>query len=122
MPKQTAIKILIIVDGLPAGGVERQIVELLRGLKQVQDIQTTLCVLSTGGAREKEANEWANSLLSISGAGNAGVSLLLKFPFLTAEMLFKFRHVSPDIIHTYFEIILYIINGKRASWSEAFIP
>jgi len=101
MPKNSAIKILIIVDGLPAGGVERQIVELLRGLKQVQDITTTLCVLSTGGAREKEANEWADSLLYISGAGNAGLNLLLKFPFLTAEVLFKFRHVSPDIIHTY---------------------
>ena len=101
MPKQSVIKVMIIVDGLPAGGVERQIVELLRGVKQVRDIETTLCVLSTGGTREKEANGWSDTLLSISGAGDAGLSLLLKFPFLTTEILFKFRHVSPDIIHTY---------------------
>ena len=45
--------ILYIVDGLPAGGVERQIVELLKGLKPSPNIKTTLCSLSTGSVRAK---------------------------------------------------------------------
>lgn len=101
MPKKSAIKVLIIVDGLPAGGVERQIVELLRGLKQVQDIETTLCVLSTGGTRKKEASEWSDDIMSISSADNAGLSLSVKFPFLIVEIVKKIRYVSPNIIHTY---------------------
>lgn len=86
---------------MPAGGLERQIVELLRGLQQVQNIQTILCVLSTGGARQKEACDLADTVFPVSGAGNAGPRLLAKFPLLSINVMFKYNSFSPDIVHSF---------------------
>ena len=47
--------ILILADGLPAGGTERQIVELLKGLKGHNGIHTAVGVLVKNGEREEEA-------------------------------------------------------------------
>jgi len=101
LSKQSGVQVLVVVDGLPAGGMERQIVELLRGVAQCEGIHTTLCVLSTGGSREQEAYECADEHLSIHGAANAGLNLLVKFPFIATEILCKCSRVSFDIVHTY---------------------
>ena len=53
-------KILIVVDALPAGGTERQIVELFRGFKGKDGFMLGLCVLKPGGHREMEARRYAH--------------------------------------------------------------
>lgn len=95
------MRILYIIDGLPDGGLERQVVELLRGLGSQKGILTILCNLSRGGAREKEAASHADQLLILPGASNAGWALLLKFPYLVLTVLHQCRKLSPDLIHTY---------------------
>ena len=45
----------IVIDGLPVGGTERQVVELLRGLKAGGRFRAVLGVLDHGGGLEDEA-------------------------------------------------------------------
>lgn len=96
-----ALKVLIIADGLPSGGAERQIVELLKGLKHHPDFTTSLCVLSEGGAREREGVALADNVLSVSAACNAGANLLLRFPLIVMQAIQNCRLSPPDIIHSY---------------------
>lgn len=57
--------VLFVVDSLVAGGMERQIVELLRGLRRSGRYRVTLAVLERGGALEAEAAALAESVLPI---------------------------------------------------------
>ena len=95
------LRILYLIDGLPAGGLERQVVELLKGLKSISIVSTVLCSLSKGGAREKEAFTYADQIIDCNGAANAGHALLLKFPYLLIKILLQIGSLRPDIIHTY---------------------
>jgi glycosyltransferase involved in cell wall biosynthesis len=96
-----ALKILIVADGLLSGGAERQIVELLKGLKHHADFTTSLCVLSGGGAREREGVTLADSVIAVSAASNAGGSLLFRFPLLALQAVRACRLSPPDIVHSY---------------------
>ncbi len=51
--------ILIVADGLPAGGTERQIVEMLRGFEGHPHFRVGLCILRRGGQREPQARKHA---------------------------------------------------------------
>ena len=101
MNKNRDINISYIVDGLPAGGAERQLVELLKGLAPLDCINTSLCSLSTGGAREKEAVSFSDQVIDCHGASNAGFALLLKFPLIVRRLIASFRIHKPDIVHTF---------------------
>ncbi len=99
--KECNIKVLYILDGLPGGGAERQLVELLKGLKGLKNISTILCPLSSGGTREEEAVRYSDHLLELPNASSAGLSLLVKFPFITRRLVSGLREQQPDIIHTF---------------------
>ncbi|HBH32763.1 MAG TPA: hypothetical protein DDX81_12865 [Desulfofustis sp.] len=61
MSSHRRMHVILIADGMPAGGTERQIVALLRGLRQeCPRITSHFGVLAKGGAREQEAYYWAD--------------------------------------------------------------
>lgn len=47
--------ILIHVDGMPVGGIERQVLQLLEGLRRSGRFRTALAMIDRGGALEAEA-------------------------------------------------------------------
>lgn len=53
------------MDALPAGGTERQIVELLKGFHKCKKLQFGLCILKPGGDREKEALRYSHFRLPV---------------------------------------------------------
>ncbi len=66
MEETKEIRVLIMVDGMPAGGTERQIVELLKGLKESDTgVRTFLGILQKGGPREEEACRYADEVINI---------------------------------------------------------
>ena len=109
MVRKAKYTVLIMVDGLPAGGTERQIVELLKGLKEHDDITTALGILQKNGEREREAVFYADILLPIkqSKACDATVAYSL-------INLIKRFHI--DLIHTFGSISDFsgIVAGKIA--------
>jgi glycosyltransferase involved in cell wall biosynthesis len=57
--------VLLVVDQLGVGGLERQMVELLKGLQQNGRFRTALAVLDHGGELEGEAARYAGNFLSL---------------------------------------------------------
>ena len=83
-----------MVDGMPAGGTERQIVELLKGLRGTSEFITALGILQKGGAREAEALSLVDIEIPIRQCG--------KYDFTLAYSLIKhIRHHDIAIIHTF---------------------
>ena len=95
MADRKNIKVLILADGMPSGGTERQIVELLKGLKFYgEGISTAFGVLVKGGAREREACQWADEVLPIRQTHQLDITL--------AWSLVRFvKKYDIDIIHTF---------------------
>ena len=95
MGKTDKIHILVFADGMPAGGTERQIVELLKGLQRYcPQIYTYFGVLVKGGEREVEANYWADETVQLRQSHPLDISL--------AWSLTRFvRQERVDIIHTF---------------------
>ncbi len=100
-------KILILADGLPAGGTERQIVELLKGLKSHKNIRTAVGVLVKKGEREEEAFRYADLVLPIKQ--NTSLDVTLAFSLVG---LVKKHGIS--LIHTFGSIsdLSGLIAGK----------
>ncbi|MBM9512999.1 glycosyltransferase family 4 protein [Desulfogranum marinum] len=87
--------VLILADGMPAGGTERQIVALLKGFKEhCPHIYTLFGVLVKGGAREGEAHFWANEVVSIPQSHQLDISMAWSVTGLVK------KH-KIDIIHTF---------------------
>lgn len=87
--------ILILADGLPAGGTERQIVELLKGLKSYDDILTAVGILvKKNTAREQEALEFADYVLPIRQRKSLDITMAFSLIGLIK------RH-KIDLIHTF---------------------
>lgn len=116
--------ILIVVDGLPVGGTERQVVELLKGLKQNGHFKTSLAVLDQGGALQKEAASLADNILTIRRRFRFDIT-----PFLF--LIHQGRTFSVSLLHTFgwmsgfFGLVaarwlrLPIINsGVRTAWTH----
>lgn len=57
--------ILLAADSLPIGGTERQIVELLRGLRRSGRFPIALAILDNGGALERAAREQTSVILPV---------------------------------------------------------
>jgi glycosyltransferase involved in cell wall biosynthesis len=99
--------ILLLLDGLPAGGLERQIVELLRGMRERRQYKMLLGVLVKGGEREKEAQQYADFVVPIRQ--QASLDLTLAFSLV--------RHIAQykiDCLHSFGSIadISAVFAGK----------
>ncbi|MCB2216865.1 glycosyltransferase [Desulfofustis glycolicus] len=91
----TTIRVAIIADGMPSGGTERQIVALLKGLRQsCRSIETLFGVLVKGGAREHEAMLWANEVLPIRQQHQLDITLAWSVVRLV-------RRYRVDVVHTF---------------------
>ncbi|MEA3438537.1 MAG: glycosyltransferase, partial [Thermodesulfobacteriota bacterium] len=98
-------KILIVVDALPAGGTETQIVELFRGFKEKKGFILGLCVLKSGGHREMEARRYAHFCLPVRQHFEADV--------WTCFSLLKWaRRHKIDLFHSF---------GARSDWIALFV-
>lgn len=62
---RTKPTLLIATDDLYAGGMERQIVELLKGLKRRDQFRLLLAVIDNGGQREEEAKQYVDDVINI---------------------------------------------------------
>lgn len=74
--------ILLLLDGMSAGGLERQIVELLKGMRDCPRFRMFLGVLMKGGERENEAKMYADVMLPIKQGSGYDLTLawsLLRF-------------------------------------------
>jgi glycosyltransferase involved in cell wall biosynthesis len=87
--------ILILVGKMGAGGKERQIIGLLKGLRQYKRFRTSLAVFNQGGDRESEAIGWADSFLPIRRKWN--------FDLVTPifALLKHIRSQDIKLIHTF---------------------
>ncbi len=86
--------ILLAVDGLPIGGMERQIVALLGGLQQSGRFAVTLAVLDRGGELEPEAVK--------SAAGVVPIGRRARFDCTPAlSMAWQARRARIRLIHTF---------------------
>ena len=104
--------VLILADGMPAGGTERQIVALLKGLKEhCPHIYSLFGVLVKGGAREAEACFWADEVVPIPQCHQLDVSLAWSVTRLV-------RTHKIDIIHT-FGSISDLAGVVAAKWTGA---
>ncbi len=101
MAENNTINILYLVDGMPSGGAERQLVELLKGLRTCKGYVTTLVTLSSGGDREIEAQCAADYSFRLTSAANAGIDLSWRFPFALIRLLFKEIKPSSHIVHSF---------------------
>ncbi len=99
--------VLILADGMPAGGTERQIVELLKGLQGSDTVRTAFGVLVKGGEREKEAMEYADITLPVRQTSRYDCTLAVSLVGLV-------RRYNVDLIHTFGSISDFsgIIAGK----------
>lgn len=57
--------VVVLIDTMAAGGTERQVVEMLRGLRRSGLFRLKLAVLDRGGALEEEAAEVAEEMLPL---------------------------------------------------------
>lgn len=104
--------VLILADGMPAGGTERQIVALLKGLKEhCPFIYSLFGVLVKGGAREQEACLLADEVVSIPQSHQLDLSLAWSVTRLV-------RKHKIDIIHT-FGSISDLAGVIAAKWTGA---
>lgn len=86
--------ILILADGMSSGGTERQIVELLRGLKGKGVFRTVFGVLVKGGEREEEARKYSDIVLPVRQSRSYDFTLA----FSLINLVGKY-HI--DLIHTF---------------------
>ncbi len=86
--------ILILADSMVAGGLERQVVELLRGLGASGRFATAFAVLDHGGEREAEAATLAGVVLPLARRWRYDVSAAAVLPRLA-------RRHRVALIHAY---------------------
>ena len=86
--------VMIMVDGMPAGGTERQIVELLKGVSGSGEFTTALGILQKGGAREAEACDYADVVIPIRQHHKYDFSL-------ACSLIAHIRRYHIDLVHTF---------------------
>lgn len=89
------INVLMIIGSLRDGGKERQLLLLLKTLKQHNSINTCLLVMNSGGEKEEEARQVADNLVILSG--QRGINLIK--PLKRMTQLVKQNEIN--IIHTW---------------------
>ncbi|MGH3055206.1 MAG: glycosyltransferase, partial [Gaiellaceae bacterium] len=89
-----ATRILVMVDGLPVGGTERQVVALLKGLQGNGRFRAFLAVLDRGGQLEAEAVQFSAGLCAVRR-----VSRLDIMPAFAA--IREAKRAGAQLIHTF---------------------
>ena len=89
------IKVLLIIGSLGDGGKERQLLLLLKNLKNEQDIRTFLVVMNSGGEREQEAEKLVDDFLVLPG--KRGINLVYPLQKLIQEI----KHKEINVVHTW---------------------
>jgi glycosyltransferase involved in cell wall biosynthesis len=111
------IKVLFLIPSLDAGGAERQLLELVRGMDK-RRFAVTLAVFYAGGALLPEAEALPGvSVLSLRKRGPRDV-----LPFLW-RLLRLARRLRPHIVHGYMNLasnVAWLVGrlaGARVVWS-----
>ena len=93
--KNSRPSILILCGGMGPGGKERQIIELLKGLKRNNRFRTILAVGHLDGAREAEAAKWADQVWRIRR--------LSRYDLITPliDLILRLKKDKIDVIHTW---------------------
>lgn len=97
--------ILILIDCMGSGGIERQVVELLKGLRKRTAFRVILAVLNPGGKLEAEAKDYVDIFLPV----RRKISLDIILPF---QLLYWAEHYNVQIVHSF---------GWLSSWLGVFI-
>lgn len=107
--------ILILVDAMSSGGVERQIVELLRGMRSRKAFLFHLGVLTEGGNRLYEAEQLVDSVLPLQRAENASWAVVRRLPYFFWKVTRESEEKKITIIHTFgcFSDLIGLVVGKR---------
>ncbi len=107
--------ILILVDAMSSGGMERQIVELLRGMRSRRSFIFHLGVLAGGGGRLSEAEQLVETVLPLQRAENASWAIVRKLPYFFWKVTRESEKAKITIIHTFgcFSDLLGLAIGKR---------
>lgn len=87
------MKVLFIIDSLKFGGTERRLVELLKGLGNITDIQTELVVMG----RQVDYPEVFKTKTTVHFVERKCKKDLLMF----AKLYQLFKRIGPDIIHNW---------------------
>ena len=87
------MKVLFFIDSLRAGGKERQLVELLKGLSLVKDCKCELAVM------DKNVHYDTVKLLDIKV--HYLIRRIKKDPLILLKLYKIFKEFKPDIIHTW---------------------
>jgi len=92
--KNSRPSILILCGGMGPGGKERQIIELLKGLKRNNRFRTILAVGHLDGAREAEAAKWADQVWRIRR--------LSRYDLITPliDVILRLKKDKIDVIHS----------------------
>lgn len=94
MTFQRKKSVLILADGMPAGGTERQIIELLKGFRYNKDFEIAFGVLVKDGERVREAESYAAKILPVPQSSQYDFTLAWSLIGLT-------RKYNIDLIHTF---------------------
>src|SRR5512140_1953128 len=87
-------RVLILIDGLHVGGMERQIVELLTELRRGGRWEIIVAVLDAGGEWESEVSRLAHQFLPL----RRSVRFDLAFPW---RLIRHIRRSRIDLIHAW---------------------
>lgn len=107
--------ILILVDAMSSGGMERQIVELLRGMRSCKSFIFHLGVLTEGGGRLFEAEQLVETILDLQRAENASWAIVRRLPYYFWQVTRETEKKKITIIHTFgcFSDMIGLVVGKR---------
>jgi len=107
-------KILMTIGNLDAGGKERQLIELLKGLKKSSQFDTYVAVMNPDGLWKEEAEKYANIVVQV----NRKFQFDLVTPLIYLSNLIKKERIN--IIHSWgsglwdlISLILARINHKH---------
>jgi len=86
--------VLLLTMRLGIGGIERQIVELLKGLKRDGRFRSVLGVLTPGGELDSDAQEFADVFLPVQRVGRFDWKLIL-------DLIKHVKRTRVDVIQTF---------------------
>jgi glycosyltransferase involved in cell wall biosynthesis len=114
LQSQENTSILLLTDAMIAGGMERQIVELLKGMKDDGVFSIHLGVLVEGGGRLSEAEQLAGSIVPIRRASDPNWGIIRKLPYFLRSFYHQAKKRNVRIIHTFgcFSDLIGVVIGK----------
>jgi len=104
------IRVMMIIGRLGDGGKERQLLLLLKTLKQHREIFTCLVTMNSGGEREKEAAQVADKVVVLRNR----IKIDLLRPMIKLIQLVKNENI--EIIHTWGSGVWDLIGLFASRW------